>query len=338
MKLRSYKNEISAIKERNILIDEIIQNIEDLDESELLKNIHFEFQEIREAEPLFRFENLFIAYSWDRELYAARARKLGENFLMILSPVFIKNLYKSFNRNEEVLSFLLKYVKTEKGKTFLKNDGLTWIINRALFYHEHAHFIQFRNDDVNGLIDFSSQKQKFNELNHFKEIDADVYSAYSVASHILSNLFPKDDKKINLREVAELLVLTFSAIFALVISISKDIKAFYTKERPHPHPIFRALSSSNSLYEYFEIFANQNLGEYELKEDKFWEISIGISQSIIEILYPESVNVKLKDIFSHNYDQIVEYNKILNQGIRSLDSSAILSRNLVIRKQKKTSR
>jgi len=319
MEVRTYVEEITKLREADSFLEQVIPTIEDLKDSNLLEKVYHEFQLIREAEQLFTFSNTFLAFSWNKGIYAARAQPHMGNYLMLFNPVFVKSFHNSFNDNSKVLDYLNGYVKTEKAKKFLTTDGLTWLLNRILFYHEHAHVIQFSHNQYNSP-DSHFQVQVL-------EADADIYSSYCLASHVFSNTFPAEGNDINLRELVELLVLTFSASFTFIISLVEEIEDFYTDGKKHPHPIIRALIISNSLFEYFNICTKEHVKDYYLKENEFWRISVGVAQGIIEILYPDNINLKLADTFDHNLTEILSHYKKLYIGVHKLKFSAIIERN-----------
>lgn len=129
------------------------------------------------------------------------------------------------------------------------------------FYHELAHLVQkadfissFNNVEPQGDVGFSEDK-------HLLELDADEFSAFNIAAHIMqfyNKLFHHQPNKEFLEGI---IILITSPIVLYVLAFNTTNRDVYYRENTHPHPVIRITYIILTICNYINgVLDNKNYG------------------------------------------------------------------------------
>lgn len=170
----------------------------------------------------------------------ARAGKSDDFYLISVNMGTIVKMIKSFKENPALDANASNgFVLLKKYLDVPIQEIMYQMSMHYTFYHEMAHLIQNSNLLALGLYEHSGGSEDFTMEKHLLELDADEYSAISMAAHVTQysqNIFTDG---ISSDKVEELLVVVCSAILSYVLSFPTNKKDLYFKETTHPHPVIR---------------------------------------------------------------------------------------------------
>lgn len=180
------------------------------------------------------------------------------------------NLLKYFDNSIDVLSFQLS--------------------TQFTYYHELGHLIQNNGDRE----EMFSERMEFNlnyDINrHWCELNADTFSAISIASHIQQYLFGQIGDELDNNKSNDCLIIFGTCLFSYIMSFSSSNVNLYFFEKTHPHPVIRVINILMTVIHYL----NQS--------PKFADLNISFS-------YKQIINSII------NLHQSLEDENILNSGI-----------------------
>ena len=187
-----------------------------------------------------------------------------------------------------------------------------------VFYHELGHLVQsFRPSMLSNYTD-EVNTDEYEEMKHVSEIDADLYAANMVVSHILC--IANRDKGIRLVDARyyENLCIAIISSFTLFRNLTiGNVNDFYLKERSHPHTAVRVFNVYHTILDSL----SQNI-EIQLDWRRILEITTAIDEKLC-IIHPEiRHSSNLQHILQNELRTIVSYCKELMEIVVSLDSSA----------------
>lgn len=117
-------------------------------------------------------------------------------------------------------------------------------------YHEMAHLIQKSSYLSNGLKELHQTDEKYEELRHLLELDADQFSSLCLGSHICDYLERIDPLKQNPELEEHVLVITIAALMLYILSFNSTKVNLYYKKYHHPHPSIRLSNIANIIVDY----------------------------------------------------------------------------------------
>lgn len=274
------------------------------------------------------FDDVFISIS---RIFAAESAKYG-----ISNPILLYNNYDSlnacarksdnynliiFNRglllitiNEVLENERLKNFNTEFEMTarFL-NISIEKLIYQFTilftFYHEFAHLLQYSNDfSMNVSEDNEPTKTDF--FGHYKELDADAYSAIHLARHINEYAVKSFPENILTQGIIGITAIFCSNLLYHLIRFPSANKELYFNENTHPHTFIRILNIIAIIVQY--INQDVNLIERKInitKEDLFEPIVDEVSR--LQEVYSENSLDSFRTCIETQIEDITKYiNKV----------------------------
>lgn len=180
----------------------------------------------------------------------ARAVKAPDFYLISIKAGLLLKMIEMFKNNSNFLIKAGQKMKLIEDYFDVSTQELMYqLAIHFTFYHEMAHLIQKSefldsglNENLDGTVVFSSRR-------HLLELDADEFSAVSIAAHTVqyaSNIFGDDISSSN-KKIEELLVLVCSTVLLYMLTFSSNNKEIYYKESSHPHPVIRVLRVMNTI-------------------------------------------------------------------------------------------
>ncbi len=188
------------------------------------------------------------------------------------------------------------------------------------FSHEFQHILQMNYDSIliNKKFNESIEKNNFCAHSHALEFDSDRMAAFEVLKFVFSE--HKTQKNKNHYVLQSMIfmglasaVITFSLFFFRVESCLQpnskvDKVPFYTKEYSHPHPLVRAYT----IVEYLFECAKSDFPEFSWNPQVLFNNIFGTMKVYFDALFPEqSIVSEFMSEFKDNLDQIIEYNQEL---------------------------
>lgn len=108
------------------------------------------------------------------------------------------------------------------------------------YYHELAHLFQLSKLETDRGLQERGSNNEFDMTKHKLEINADTYSAISIATHI-HQYIEKSFKEINQNKVENTIAIFGACLLEYIISFTDSFELYYDK-KSHPHPIIRMLN------------------------------------------------------------------------------------------------
>jgi hypothetical protein len=110
------------------------------------------------------------------------------------------------------------------------------------FYHELAHLFQFKKGN-GGAAHFERynlyEGKDFDKLAHAMEIDADIFAAEHMTSHVFQFWNALPDEKRTKESLEAMISLTLLSSFILFFELSQGWQKWYTLDYDHPNPLIR---------------------------------------------------------------------------------------------------
>lgn len=108
------------------------------------------------------------------------------------------------------------------------------------YYHELAHLFQFSKIKTDKELQERGSNNDFDIIKHKLEINADTYSAISIATHI-HQYITKSFEELNQNIVENTITIFGACLLEYIISFTNSFELYYD-ENSHPHPIIRMLN------------------------------------------------------------------------------------------------
>ena len=106
-------------------------------------------------------------------------------------------------------------------------------------YHEIAHLIQKSKYLNSALYEFAAAEADFDYCRHLYELDADLFAALNIGSHILQYAKGTFGDGLKNEHVEKLIVIICSSSLFYFLFFQSDVKGMYYEEKTHPHPVIR---------------------------------------------------------------------------------------------------
>lgn len=117
------------------------------------------------------------------------------------------------------------------------------ITTQFTYYHELAHLFQFTKRKINE-IELQERKiddENFDIIRHKLEINADTYSAISIATHIQQYIEKSFGDEINITIANDTIKILGACILNYIINFSDNTEIYFDKHS-HPHPFLRLMN------------------------------------------------------------------------------------------------
>lgn len=181
------------------------------------------------------------------------------------------------------------------------------------FYHELGHLVQFSSDGNDGVIK-QFTRGAYDYKKHLLEIDADTFSAVSLATHLIQYA---DKHRITSREDLMYLVkVSCSSILFYLVNFQASKDEIYYKESTHPHPVVRIFKIIGSIVGHLLQKFNIDFKEAMNETFTFYD-------AICQGINP-SHNALLDQLTSKEILAISQYLNELGEGINRGDISSAM--------------
>lgn len=238
----------------------------------------------------------------------------SKNFILLLNSGLVVDTIGKTIENEKLVIFNEPFKITSKylGITFEKLIFQYSIL--FTFYHEFAHFLQ-RATYISFL-----ETEKLNHIDyqiveeHFKEIDADNFSAIQLARHISEYCQKKIPQDVLRESIIGIAAIFIANLLYYLNRFPSSQKKLYFNENTHPHVYIRILNIIGMIARYINI--DESLVEKNIKikkEDLFEPIVDEVTR--LQNVYENQNFEKFRDVITNETDLIVDYlNRIYDTG------------------------
>jgi hypothetical protein len=282
----------------------------------LLKDYDF-FQEYLDKQVLDR--EAFFIYGSEGEYNGFAIADENINIVSINSYLFLAiELFYRENRAsiEKILSTNNIPLKFDGGLptvTIMKDTAKMFV-----FYHELGHLVQsFKPTMISNYTD-ELETDMYNEIDHVSEIDADLYAANMVVSHILK-ISTRDEKfrPLDSKYFEDLCIAIISS-FTLFrnLTIGK-VDEFYLKENSHPHTAVRVF---NVYHTILDSLSQNTKITFDCR--RILKVTMAIDEELCDIHPDIQHSSNFQRVLENNLSEIVSYCKEIMETVVSLESSA----------------
>lgn len=302
----TYQKQFKLIKDR-VFFDSL-NVVEDYSEYQQASEFDYIFEYISKAftseaqkykllNPIFLFNNL--------NTLNACAIKNKEVGIVIFNRGLVLILQNEILENEKLKEFNRAFSKTSEYLQIKIEELIYQFTYLFTFYHEFAHLLQ-NNDFALNMSEENQQLHKDILQSHYKELDADAYSAVHLARHINEYCVKKFDLKILKECIIGVTAVFCSNLLYHLMRFPSAKKQMYYEENSHPHSFIRVLNIIAIITKY--INQDVNLIERGIqisKEDLFEPIVDEVTR--LQNIY-ENHNIELfKETVVEDIEKITSY-------------------------------
>lgn len=207
---------------------------------------------------------------------------------------------------DEIIKVLCKNVYED-----LDNPGNILIYQAAqhfTFYHELGHLIQ-QSDDLKTFLSerTSVQSKAFDLIKHKLEIDADSFSALSIAAHIHQYIFKIFGENIESKKVESVIEIFCSGILLYFLSFESFKDDIYYEEGTHPHPIIRTFNVILIITQYCKGSPRIKAKKIEIDHFKIFNRTIEIATEIEYKAFGSKKSNTFLETLKKEKKEILEY-------------------------------
>jgi hypothetical protein len=289
-------------------------------EEELLQFYNYCQEQL--IQPPFQLDNsFFYLYNSFNSINGFAFKKNGYLVCSITMGLYSR-FQILFNENIDLLKIerldILNNIN-HKSDYPLENLMFHFAIN-STFLHEYAHLIQFRSSKNSVKMSEDSNWNKYKEIFHVKEIDADIFSALFSSSQLFQYIrdYLNDP---TVQEVELFISLMLSAILIRILLSPNSKLEFYSKSCSHPHWAVRMLIIGNTLISQTEQLLFR---EYNIAIDTRSIVlnSLALARKISNKYIPEISTQNLGKIFEDNGNEIQNYYDYLFKQVKKYRNGA----------------
>ena len=179
------------------------------------------------------------------------------------------------------------------------------ITTQFTYYHELAHLFQFTKKQIPEieLQEREKEEANFNITNHKLEINADTYSAISIATHIKQYIDKSFGDEINVEIINSTIKILGSCIMNYIINFSHDNNIYFDKHS-HPHPFLRLLNITMNIANHIE-----SMSQFQEKGIKL------DGKNIFESIVDYYRELEVAGIFKTKFTDLIDQNLHLHKDI-----------------------
>ncbi len=223
----------------------------------------------------------------------ARAGKSETHYLISINMGTLVHLITTFKNNDNISIISGEEFKLTEG--YLDSPINELMYQNAVhftFYHEMAHLIQNSSQLLLGLYEHSDNSAEFCIENHQLELDADEYSAISLAAHTVQYARNNFGDNPSSGQVVELLVIVCTSALIYILSFPTNKRELYYKELSHPHPVIRITRIINVIVSHcLQTFKQVGI-DLEIKVALIVKQTIGLAGKIMNDITGENLTEK----------------------------------------------
>ncbi|KFF11152.1 hypothetical protein [Flavobacterium hydatis] len=237
----------------------------------------------------------------------ARAKTFNKHGVIAITSGLMIRQINDFLKNEELDKKLKE--RFEKIHPFLDNPIHVLMyqqVQHSTFYHELGHLIQ-QSEELQNWMQETSTSNNFSLTRHKLELDADSFSALSLAAHIQQYGFKIFGETID-TEKMELLVELFSATVLLYfLTFSNAKREIYYEENSHPHPLVRIINVLLIISDYLGKSPKLSKKGIIINPRKIIRGTIDLVEKIESEIFKNEKSDDLNIILSKNKTEIINY-------------------------------
>lgn len=237
--MKSYSQVVEEFENKPFSDEDYIFDYRDTPLEEEFNDIFQFYQETLRLNEHYGISPNRIYFNTDYSVNA-RAAKTSDFYVISINMGTITELMKIFKNNTKFKESINGEMSLVEGLFDVSIQDLMYqVAIHYTFYHEMAHLIQNSELLQMGLYEYSENSVEFSAARHSLELDADEYSAISIAAHTVQYARNMFGDNISSDKVERLLVLVCGAILLYILSFPTNKKDIYYKESSHPHPVIR---------------------------------------------------------------------------------------------------
>ncbi|MFH7012385.1 hypothetical protein ACHRV5_10960 [Flavobacterium sp. FlaQc-52] len=302
----TYENEVIEIsKNTDITKGEIFNFRETPNEREFDETFDF-YRGILTWAAKYDVNSSYIFFQNDISPNARAKTFKGHGIIAITSGLMLRQI-NDYLKNEELDKKLKE--RFEKIYPFLDNPINVLMyqqVQHSTFYHELGHLIQ-QSEELQNWMQETSTSNNFSLTRHKLELDADSFSALSLAAHIQQYGFKIFGEKID-SEKMELLVELFSATVLLYfLTFSSATREIYYEESSHPHAFVRIINVLLIISDYLGQSLKLSKNGITINPIKMFPRTIDLVEKIESEILKNEKSDDLNIILSKNKTDIINY-------------------------------
>lgn len=299
-KKMEYKQDIEYATNNNIVKLSDIFNFEETPYERLYsdlykfcrKNIDIHFEENSISQSLFLFSNNFNIN--------AKAGIKNEHNVILINIGLMQHCIEKYLLNVRLNDYIEgKWPEITNELDSSASHLAFQVATQFTYYHELAHLFQLSKIKTEKGLQERGSNNDFDITKHKLEINADTYSAISIATHI-HQYITKSFNEINQNIVENTIAIFGACLLEYIISFTNNFELYYD-EKSHPHPIIRMLNLVMNITNHLSQIPLYSEKEITLNPIKLFKQSIDLhgeleSQNIFTSGFSNFINNKIIDI------------------------------------------
>jgi len=315
MGVENYNNEVAKILADTEFEKEVVFDISFSPNSEeFLKTFEF-YRETLSISKKYDLAQSYIFFLNDTSVNAKAGISNGNNMICINSGLQIWQIQNFLERDE--IDMILKHPFANLYQ-FLDNpiNKLMYqLCTHFTFYHELAHLIQKSKNLKDYISERPIEITEFDLTLHKLEIDADSFSAISIAAHLQQYGLKMMGDNISSERMESLIEVFCAGLLLYLISFDSTKLEMYYEQNTHPHPIVRILNVILTITNYLQQSPKLKEKNVIIKHFDVLQKSIDIAEILEKEVFKKSDTEKFLSIINDEKKQIVEYLKKIREFV-----------------------
>lgn len=268
----------------------------------------------------YKIRNPLLFYSNYDSLNACAIKSDHYN-IIVFNRGLILNLINEILENDNLIEFNTVFKNTEEYLNIKIERLIFQFTILFTFYHEFAHLLQNNHTDINMSEETSKIQKEEIKDSHYKELDADAYSAVHLARHIDEYCVKSFEKSKIKESIIGITAVFCSNLLFYLLRFPSAKKDLYFEDNTHPHTYIRILNIISNIARY--ITADINLIDLEIhitKEDLFEPMFNEVNR--LEAIYDNKLN-SFRKIVDEQIEEIIAYITLISKNKPANINSAI---------------
>lgn len=269
----------------------------------------------------YNIENPIVLYH-DCETLNACARKLNDLNIIMFNKGLLLITINEVLKNEKLRTFNKDFKSTAEYLSITIEELTYQFTILFTFYHEFAHLLQYSKDFSLNISEENFPIATNIIFGHYKELDADAYSAIHLARHINEFCVKNFDVTILKEGIIGITAIFCSNLLYHLMRFPSANKKLYFEENTHPHAFIRILNIVAIIVQY--INQDVNLIERKInitKEDLFEPIVDEVSR--LQEVYSENSLDSFRACVETQIEDITKYIKRVSENKPDQIKSAV---------------
>jgi hypothetical protein len=315
MKNTNYTNEVKSIISNTEITSDEIFDIE-FSPSKNEFNVIFNFyRETLNISSKYGVKSSYFFFYNSRNINAKAGISKGFNIICINAGLIIwliENFSQQSKFNEKLK---LRFPNIYENLDNSINTLMYQMTMHFTFYHELAHLIQQSEQLQKYIQERPIEVLDFDLTRHKLELDADLFSSVSLASHIQQYALKIFKENIDNNKIESLIEIFASSLLIYLLSFKTAQENIYYFENSHPHPIIRIFNIVMVITDYCKKSPKFNELGIEIDSMNVFMNSIEISKNLETEYFGTSTIEAFQKTLKDQRKEIVNYQKTMEEFI-----------------------